>query len=116
MHKWQKVTGEWTSEMLEKLTERVMEDEFVPDKVVIGGPSNSTIKHGPQSHRGFGSETVWRMEGGRGGTGGEKIVCEYHLTESVKISLLERSRLVKMENDLGSFFEINLPTVKVVYV
>ena len=48
--------------------------------------------------------------------GGEKIVCEYHLTESVKISLLERSRLVKMENDLGSFFEINLPTVKVVYV
>ena len=107
------MTGEWTSE---KLKERVMEDEFVPDKVVIGGPLNSTIKHGPQSHRGFGAETVWRMEGGRGGKGGERIVCEYHLTEPVKISLLERSRLVKMVDDLVSFFEFNLPTVKVVYV
>ena len=65
MHKWQKVTGEWTSEMLEKLTERVMEPEFVPDKVVIGGPSNSTIKHG---HRATGDSDLklyggWRVVG-----------------------------------------------------
>ena len=58
VHKWQKVAGEWTSE---KLKERVMEDKFVPDKVVIGGPSNSTFRHWPQSHQGFGAETVWRM-------------------------------------------------------
>ena len=66
VHNLQKIPGEWTTEKLEKLKERVMEDEFVPDKVVIGGPSNSTIRHGPQSHRGFGAETVWRMEGRQG--------------------------------------------------
>ena len=36
VHNWQKIPGEWTTEKLEKLKERVMEDEFVPDKVVIG--------------------------------------------------------------------------------
>ena len=66
VHNLQKIPGEWTTEKLEKLKERVMEDEFVRDKVVIGGPSNSTIRHGPQSHRGFGAETVWRMEGRQG--------------------------------------------------
>ena len=116
VHNWQKVPGEWTLEKLEKLKERVMEDEFVPDKVVIGGPSNSTMRHGPESHRGFGPETVWRMEGGRRGKVEYRIVCEYHMTEPVKISLLERSKLVKMVDDLVSFFEFNLPMVKVVYV
>ena len=74
VHNLQKIPGEWTTEKLEKLKERVMEDEFVPDKVVIGGPSNSTIRHGPQRHRGFGAETVWRIEGGRGGKAEDRIV------------------------------------------
>ena len=103
VHNWQKVPGEWTMEKLEKLKERVMEDEFVPDKVVIGGPSNSTMRHGPESHRGFGPETVWRMEGGRRGRVEDRMVCEYHMTEPVKISLQERSKLVKMVDDLVSF-------------
>ena len=94
-----------------------MDDDFIPDKIVIGGPSNSTIVHGPQSHRGFGSEAVWRMEaGGRGGRVGDRIVCEYHLTEPVKISLLERSRLAKEVDDLVSYIELNLPTAKVLYM
>ena len=38
------------------------------------------------------------------------------MTEPVKISLLERSKLVKMVDNLVSFFEFNLPTVKVVYL
>ena len=54
--------------------------------------------------------------GGRGGKAEDRIVCEYHMTEPVKISLLERSKLVKMVDDLVSFFEFNLPTVKVVYL
>ena len=71
-------------EELEKKKEIVMEDEFVPNKVVIGGPSNSTIRHGPQSHQGFGAETVWRMDGGKGGKARDRIICEYHMTEPVK--------------------------------
>ena len=94
-----KVPGEWTLEKLEQLKERVMEDEFVPEKVVIGGPSNSTMRHGLENHRGFGPETVWRMEGGRRGRADERIVCEYHMTELVKISMLERSKLVKMVDE-----------------
>ena len=116
VHNWYKIQGEWTLEKLEGLKERVMEDEFVPDKVVIGGPSNSTMRHGPESHRGFGPETVWKMEEGRRGGLKGRMTCAYHMTEPVKISLLERSKLVKMVDDLVSFFEFNLPTVKVVYV
>ena len=52
-----------------------------------------------ENHRGFGPETVWRMEGGRRGRADERIVCEYHMTEPVKISMLERSKLVKMVDE-----------------
>ena len=38
------------------------------------------------------------------------------MTEPVKISLLERSKLVKMVDNLVSFFKFNLPTAKVVYL
>ena len=58
VHNWLKVPGEWTLEKLKQLKARIMEDEFVPDKIVIGGPSNSTMRHGPESHQGFGPETV----------------------------------------------------------
>ena len=116
VHNWLKVPGEWTLEKLEQVKARIMEDEFVPDKIVIGGPSNSTMRHGPDGHRGFGPETVWRMEGGRRGRKDDRIVCEYHMTEPVKISMLERSKLVKMVDELVSYLEFNLPTVKIVYM
>ena len=116
VHKWHKISGEWTQAKLEEIKEKLMEDDFVPDKVVIGGPSNSTMRHGPESHRGFGPETVWKMEETKRGGPKDRMKCEYHMTEPVKISLLERSRLVKMVDDLVSFIELNLPTVKVVYM
>ena len=116
VHKMQKIPGEWTLGKLEELKEKMMEDEFVPDKVVIGGPSNSIMRHGPESHRGFGPETVWKMEEARRGGPKDRMKCVYHMTEPVKISILERSKLVKMVDDLVNFIEFNLPTVKVVYV
>ena len=34
---------------------------------------------------------------------GEKISCEYHLTEPVKISMLERSKLVQVVEEFITF-------------
>ena len=50
-----------------------------------------------------------------GGKGGERIMQEYHLTEPVKISMLERSRLVRIVDGLITFCEENYPTSQIVY-
>ena len=41
---------------------------------------------------------------------------EYHLTEPVKISMLERSKLVKVVDDFVTFCEVNFPTSVILYM
>ena len=43
-------------------------------------------------------------------------VNEYHLTEPVKISMLERSKLVKVVDDFVTFCEVNFPTSVILYM
>ena len=51
-----------------------------------------------------------------GGKGGAGIKKEFHLTEPVKISMLERGKLVRMVEKLVKFCEENFPTSIVLYV
>ena len=51
-----------------------------------------------------------------GGKGGKLFMQDYHLTEPIKISMLERGRLVKLVEDLVKFCEENFPTSTVLYV
>ena len=69
VHQVIKIAGDWTSEK-----EELLEEDSVPDRIVIGGPSNSIIRHGPHGHRGFGPER--RIVDKEGGKVGEKISCE----------------------------------------
>ena len=103
-----RIAGEWSSEKLEKVKEELMMEDGGPDRILIGGPSKSTTRHGPQDQRGFCPER--RMVYKEGGKGGAGIKKEYHLTEPVKISMLERGKLVRMVEEVVKFCEENFPT------
>ena len=47
---------ELTREKIELIRGELMERDIVPDCIVVGGPSNSMIRHGPCNRRGFGPE------------------------------------------------------------
>ena len=108
-----RIAGDWTSEKVEKVKEELLLEDGVPDRIVIGGPSNSTTRHGVR-RRGFGPER--RMLYKEGGKGGKLFMQDYHMTEPIKISMLERGRLVKLVEDLVKFCEENFPTSTVLYV
>ena len=92
-----KVNGELSREKVEKVKRELMECEMVPDCIVIGGPANSLIRHGPSNRRGFGPEKrlVVREEG----KGGGSIKQEFHLTERSRLSMIERG-VVRMVEEV----------------
>ena len=98
---------------MEKVKSEMLEEDFVPDRIAIGGRASSITRHGSQNQCGFGPQrkTVYQQ----GGKGGERIKQEYHLTEPVKISMLERSRLVRIVDGLITFCEEKYPTSQIVY-
>ncbi len=68
------------------------------DIVVVGGPTNSLVRHGREGARGFGGERlvkVCRKENGQ-----EMWKVTYHLTDPVKISMVEKAELVDRFTDL----------------
>ena len=94
-----KVKGELSREKVELVRRELMECEMVPDSIVIGGPGNSLIRHGPSNRRGFGPETklVVREEG-KGGGG--SIRQEFHLTEPSRLNMIERGGVVRMVEEI----------------
>ena len=76
---WKKhrIRGELTREKIEQIRGELMESGIVPDCIVVGGPSNSLIRHGPSNRRGFGPEKrLLIREEGEGGVTRQ----EFHLT------------------------------------
>jgi hypothetical protein len=64
-----------------------------PDKVVIGGPTNSLVEHGEKGLRGFGPERQVKIR--RGVTGKEtEWVTRFHMTQPRRIAMSERRDLV----------------------
>jgi hypothetical protein len=62
------------------------------DVVVIGGPTNSLVRHGKEGERGFGGERVVKIV--RKGGGREEWQVRYHLTDPVKISMMEKTEMI----------------------
>ena len=107
------IKGQWTREKVEKVRKELEECETVPDCIVIGGPGGSTIRHGPVGRRGFGPEMRMILtEGMREG----KIRIEYHLTEPVKISMLERSGVARLVELLVEQVAEILPLTQIWYL
>ena len=108
-----RIKGQWTRDKVEKVRKELEECETVPDCIVIGGPGGSTIRHGAVGRRGFGPEMRMVLtEGTRGG----KIRVEYHLTEPVKISMLERSGLARLVEVLVEQVLELLPLTQIWYL
>ena len=45
----QRISGEITREKIERVRVELMESDIAPDYIVVGGPSNSLIRHGPNN-------------------------------------------------------------------
>jgi hypothetical protein len=63
------------------------------DVVVIGGPTNSLMKHGKESARGFGGERQVRVCRKRDGV--DEWTVTYHMTDPVRITMSEKMVLVE---------------------
>jgi hypothetical protein len=68
------------------------------DVVVLGGPTNSLVRHGKEGERGFGGERLVKVKKLRDGR--EEWNVTYHLTDPVKISMMEKAELVEQMVDL----------------
>ena len=86
---------------------------MAPDCIVVGGPSNSLIRHGPNNRRGFGPETrLVLKEDGKGG----ELRQEFHLTEPARLSMIERSGVVRMVEELVRVCREAVPEARIVYL
>ena len=112
---WRKhrISGELTREKIEKVRVELMESDIAPDCIVVGGPSNSLIRHGPNNRRGFGPEKrlVLREEG----KGGE-LRQEFHLTEPARLSMIERAGVVRLVEELVKVCREAVPEARVIYL
>jgi hypothetical protein len=66
--------------------------------VVVGGPANSLMKHGKEDARGFGGERQVRVFRKRDGE--DEWTMTYHMTDPVRITMVEKMVLVKKMVDL----------------
>ena len=112
---WRKhrISGELTRDKIEKVRVELMESDIALDCIVVGGPSNSLIRHGPNKRRGFRPEKrlVLREEG-EGGA----LRQEFHLTEPARLSMIERAGVVRMVEELVKVCREAVPEARVIYL
>jgi hypothetical protein len=75
-------------EMLRELEKKV----GTVDMVVVGGPTNSLVRHGKEGEQGFVGKRKVRIEKKKNGEEIWKVT--YHLTDSIKINMVEKAELV----------------------
>jgi hypothetical protein len=83
---------EHTEEKHEEIVEGVRRKMDEVDVVVVGGPSNSQVRHGKEGERGFESEIQVRIVRNR--EGDDEWHITYHMTDQVKIPMTEKVELV----------------------
>jgi hypothetical protein len=76
------------TEMLRELQKKKSE----VDVVVVGGPTNSLVRHGKEGSRGFRGERIVKVS--KSESGREEWKVTYHLTDPVKINMVEKAELV----------------------
>ena len=76
---------------------------------MIGGPSNSIIRNGGTSRRGYAPEKRIVVRGG--GSEG-RVTQEFHLREPTKLTMIERGGLVRQVEDFVGFCEMTFPEMR----
>ena len=112
---WRKhrISGELTREKIERVRVELMESDIAPDCIVVGGPSNSLIRHGPNNQRGFGPEKMLVLrEGGKGGV----LRQEFHLSEPSRLSMIERAGVVRLVEELVKVCREAVPEARILYL
>jgi hypothetical protein len=83
---------EHTVEKHTEMIDKVSRKKEQVDVVLVGGPTNSLVRHGRPGDRGFSGERQVRMM--RTGDGEEECQVTYHMTDPVKIPMTEKAELV----------------------
>ena len=106
-----RICGELRREKIEQIRGELIESDIASDCIVVGGPSNSMIQHGPCNRRGFGPEKqiVLRDEGGGG-----VLRQEFHLTEPARLSMVERGSLVRLTEELVKVCRETVPEARII--
>ncbi len=89
-------TAEQHMEMLEEVALRKEE----VDVVIVGGLTNSLVRHGKEGERGFGGERQVRVV--KNNDGEDEWTVTYHMTDPVRIMMTEKVELVESMVELVS--------------
>jgi hypothetical protein len=87
-------TAERHAEILDEVAE--MKDDL--DVVVVGGPTNSLVRHGKDGMSGFGGERQVRVTKNKDGD--DEWAVTYHMTDPVRITMTEKAELVERMVDM----------------
>jgi hypothetical protein len=101
-------------ELKRVLDEVGMRDEL-PDKIVVGGPGNSLIRHGEKEDRGFCPERTVRVAKGSGWEV-RRLKVGYHLTDPAKVTMGERRQVIDRVVELMVQLQGKFPFSDVLYV
>jgi hypothetical protein len=110
-----RIVGELTEKEAERALSELAEMAEKPDKVVIGGPTNSLMLHGKGNDKGFGPErtVVVRKDVV---TGVQEWVTRYHMTDPKHISMADRRTLVDRTVSLIRGAQATFPMSEVNYL
>jgi hypothetical protein len=87
-----KLRDEHTVERHAELLEEIAELKDEVDVVVVGGPTNSLVRHGRDGESGFGGERQVRVTKNKDGE--DEWTVTYHMSDPVRITMTEKSELV----------------------
>jgi hypothetical protein len=93
-----RMEGENTEKKNMDAVKELGEKRDLVDVVVIGGPTNSLVRHGKEGERGFGGERAVKIVWKGGGKEEWQVRC--HLTNMVKINTVEKTELIDRVVDL----------------
>ncbi len=88
-----KMSDEHTEERHAEMLEEIAELKEEVDVVIVGGPTNSLVRHGKEGVSGFGGERQVRVTKNRDGE--DEWTVTYHMTDPMRITMTEKSELVE---------------------
>ncbi len=88
-----KMNDEHTEERYAEILEEVAEAKEDVDVVIVGGPTNSLVRHGKEGVSGFGGERQVRVTKNKDGE--DEWMVTYHMTDPVRITMPEKAELVE---------------------
>jgi hypothetical protein len=88
-----KMSDEHTEERHAEILEEVAEVKEDVDVVIVGGPTNSLVRHGKEGVSGFGGERQVRVTKNKDGE--DEWTVTYDMTDPVRITMTEKAELVE---------------------